>query len=472
MRALRIAALAFLAAAPGGLARAEPLDLDSSPDGLCDFILDSWVKAEGGLDRFAGIRSYEFVEEVESSSFPRHMTHHAAVAADGYVRVESSYLKGPAVVRVFDGRMGWCSRPQVGMGPLTREGIASLKSDAFLTTALSSVRAYPVRELLASQEAAGRPCFVLGMRTTPDSEEEKWFFDKQSHQLARIERPIDASGAALSIAFSDYGPADGLTLPRTITIAAGSFNRTIRFSQFSFNHPVDEAAFVPTMAQVREMDAVTAILKRHAAVYGNASADARGFRSRVIRMTQNSSATGLTAKMTIATKRPDLVRLQIDIAGMGRSVEGFDGSQGWMESDVQGFHLLRIEDVRTLETEWTSFTLPRLSEAYALRRLVGERIVNGRHAFAVELSDFSGRGGTYYFDRDTGRLLRIVPPRDSDTLGTVVDFGDFHVVHGIEIPFETTISNYAGKTVEKLESVDTDVDIPDAQFQAPPVADR
>jgi len=450
----------------GGSGRAQQLDLDESNDGVCRYILDGWIAAQGNATGGYGIYSYETVEEVELNNGTPKLTVHIVETSAGHVRIESSSPEAGALIQAYDGRIGWRSHGPWGIGPMSKGDIQSLLTQARLDTARGTIRAYAQYTLLPPETRNGRPCYVLGA-SGRQTGEEKWFFDKRNHELVEIDRPTTGNSPGIQMYFSDFGPTGGLVFPYTIRIVGGKSGITIHRLKLLINPPVDESSFVLTMGQLHEINAVAAILERHASVYGvdeNGSAS----RSRVVHWSIDSSASGLREQATISFRPPHLVRYEVDTAGMGKTLEVSDGQWGWMSSDVLGFHWLKPAEIATVMSQANSYKLPRLADAFPLRKLVGERIVNGRHAVAVALATFAGPDGTYYFDQAAGRLLRYVPPRPKDPAGTVIDFSDFRVVAGIEIPFVTTVSNFAGQTVARLQSIENDVPLADDLFTPPP----
>jgi hypothetical protein len=467
MTAFRSLCLFLPAVAAWVACSASTLDLDSSDDGVCRYVLDAWLHAEGGAVPLGGIRSYQCVKEVEYDNGAPGTTVRIVETGAGHVRMESSSPGTGTLIQAYDGRMGWRSHGQWGLGPMSKEDVQSLISQAELSTATALIREYPLRTLLPGEEVEGRPCYVLGM-TGGEAVEEKWFFDKETRELIRIERPVKGGANPIEIYFSDFATTGGFTSARKTRLVMGKWGMTIRRTDLEINPAVDEASFVLTMDQLREINAVAAILARHASVYGDPERNSSRFRSRIIHTVVDSSASGLTSQVAIFLRAPEFVHYQVDIPGMGRTVEVYDGHSGWMDSDILGFHRLKPAEIDKLESEVNSYLLPNLARSFPLRRLVGERIVNGRHAIAVELATLAGPDGTYYFDKETGRLLRLVPPRNRDSMGTVIDFSDFRVIDGIEIPFVTTLNNFAGKTVGRLQSIETDVPLADDLFGPPP----
>jgi hypothetical protein len=232
------------------------------------------------------------------------------------------------------------------------------------------------------------------------------------------------------------------------------------------NPAVDETVFVPTMDQLGRISAASATLARQAATSG--AANSGPLTTRVVRSTTESSLSGVRSEVTLWIKAPNRVRCDIQTQGLGRTVEVFDGQSGWIDSDVQGFHELKPAEIGDfIRQANTTFVFP-LAPQFPLRRMIGERIVGGRRTVALALANFNGPVGTFYFDKESGRLVRMTPPSGSDPWETVVDLSDFRPVGPTEVAFGTTVSHATGQEVSRILSIQNGVAVPDELFARPP----
>jgi len=75
----------------------------------------------------------------------------------------------------------------------------------------------------------------------------------------------------------------------------------------------------------------------------------------------------------------------------------------------------------------------------------------------------------FYFDKDTGYLLRVLRYTKSP-LGrnpTQIDYGDYRSQDGLKIPFQLTIARPNSRLVVQIEDAKYNVPVDDAKFARP-----
>jgi hypothetical protein len=92
--------------------------------------------------------------------------------------------------------------------------------------------------------------------------------------------------------------------------------------------------------------------------------------------------------------------------------------------------------------------------------------VNGSHATAVVLAGAQGPAATFYFEKETGRLIRVSLPIGDNSSATV-DYSDFRAVDEVEVPFSVVNETSVMKTVSNVLSVHNNVNLDDALFRQP-----
>jgi len=98
--------------------------------------------------------------------------------------------------------------------------------------------------------------------------------------------------------------------------------------------------------------------------------------------------------------------------------------------------------------------------------LISVESIDGKNAYAVEVTKPSGSKTTYYYDAESGLKVRI-----SDTIqspqGEMVqerDFTDYRDVNGVMFPFSVSIPLGAMKVLSKAESIETNTGVSDDEF--------
>jgi hypothetical protein len=129
----------------------------------------------------------------------------------------------------------------------------------------------------------------------------------------------------------------------------------------------------------------------------------------------------------------------IELPGVGKVEEGFDGETAWEMSALQG---ARIKDGAEKATAQRASKLTLLSswrDYYSSARTLGAEDLDGKPVWKVELTPKAkdDRPEVFYFDQKTVLLVR-----ETQTLSTAMgdipvdaSFSDYRAVDGIQTPF-------------------------------------
>ena len=110
----------------------------------------------------------------------------------------------------------------------------------------------------------------------------------------------------------------------------------------------------------------------------------------------------------------------------------------------------------------------KLSALCPLRRLLDDKVVNGRRLTGIALASLQGPSGNFYFDPMTYELVQVesfVQAGPTGQLKMLAEFADYRRVDGIMIPYVTTLTNPAMRMVMIVESVKHNLPIDDALFR-------
>jgi hypothetical protein len=454
-------ALAIIAGlAAGGLAFGS-----ETGNGSVDAVLDRWLVSQGGRARLEAVRSYGLRETIQFGP-GKSLDVRALWTKLHHCRYEISGSPSNPLIQNWDGLIPWEGNDRLGYGLISAGGFFYGRNYDDLLLGLEPGRNWPKRRMVGDGEARGRPCAVLGL-TGADGVEVKYYFDRVNAQCLREERPDrSVPGKWITADFSDFQETGGVSYAGTIKTVESGLTFVIRRSNLVLDPPVDEASFILSTARLKEIIAVNIILSRNLAAVGGADAISR-IHSRVTRAISDSSESGLKVRETISQKEPDLILCEFDAAGLGRQWEGFDGKTGWASSEIEGFRMLMPAEVADWKT-WGRLSMEgRLADHYPLRRMLGPRRVNGRAAHAVILSDVQFPAGTFYFDDENGRLLRmstVFVESDGHEEATL-DYSDFRKVDGVEKPYVTTETDTGGQSVTTITSIQDNIPLDDAMFK-------
>jgi len=428
-------------------------------------LLDRWLAAQGGLERLKAVRGYDYRETIRRGPGSRTVEIHVVQTSNGRFRYETAYPWGGTLVQASDGIVCWQGNDRLGYGLIPNSAVPPLYLEEDLLTVLLVDRVYPKHRLLGDGEAQGRRCKVAEM-TGRDGVGERFYFDVETGRCLRIERPRNGHPGEWNwTEYSDFRTVDGLVLPFTTAIDRGDDKITRTRSDLVINPRLDTATFMISTARFRELRAIEDILARNLAEAGG---DAIGrIHSRVTRAHVETSNQSGKDRETISQKEPDYILKVSETPGMGTKWTGFDGTVGWSTSEVEGFHLLKAPEVAAMRNYGKLSDEGHLADRWPLRKMVGRRQVNGRATHAVILSTFQFQGGTFYFDDENGRLLRMTSIfGDSDGhFEATQDFSDFRRMDGVEKPFVITQTDPTGKSVETIESIENNVPLDNSIFR-------
>lgn len=159
----------------------------------------------------------------------------------------------------------------------------------------------------------------------------------------------------------------------------------------------------------------------------------------------------------------------MDFAGIGKIEEGFDGAIAWQNSAVQGPRILEGEEKVSAKRAATLSLITSWHEVYSDARTVGPEDVDGKPTWKVEMTPKEGKPETFYFDRDSGLLVRIsaifsTPLGDISTESTM---SDFRSIDGILTPFTMTEKAMSQNIVMKFKNIAYNVALPKGRFDLP-----
>jgi hypothetical protein len=98
----------------------------------------------------------------------------------------------------------------------------------------------------------------------------------------------------------------------------------------------------------------------------------------------------------------------------------------------------------------------RMGAYFPDMKLRGAERLEGRLTYVVDIDDDPSHA--LYFDAETGRLVR---------LGYNRELADYREVDGVLVPFRMSISRKGGASTYHVDSIEHNVPIEDARFDAP-----
>jgi hypothetical protein len=159
----------------------------------------------------------------------------------------------------------------------------------------------------------------------------------------------------------------------------------------------------------------------------------------------------------------------IELAGIGKIEEGFDGAVAWESNALQG---PRIKDGEELEAAKRASRVTVLSDwkqFYKSAVTLGSEDVNGKPAWKVAMTPTSGAAEQYFFDRDSGLIVKMAQtlPTALGDIPVEMTLGDYRDVDGIRTPFLMTQLAMGQNMTMHIEKVTYDAKIPASRFDLP-----
>jgi len=451
----------FAALTLAGVAAETPAPGKSAAD-----ILNRWLEALGGARKIAALKTVDYHCRLDFGAGLSALD--VKIRADAYGRYIFHYElpRYGRLTQAFDGHQTWERNAELGFGtPSAQEHGDNLAAVDFRAPA-RALRQFPQARRLADETVAGRRLEVLEMAALGD-EQLKWFFDPATGFRVRIE--YRGPGGLRVVEFEDFHtmPGNGgIQEPFRTVRSGGGRTEVVTLLDVSYDDEIDPELFAVPSSMHDDAVQIERIIAFHRQLVGEEAL--RKVRTRVTRQVTEVTTSGQKITATVSQKRPNLMVMEEEVPGMGTEWQGFDGTIGWVSSELQGYHVMRGAELQqTLGFVDLDGPL-QLGVSCPLRRLLEERQDGDRRIVGVSMATLAGPVGNFYFDTATFDLVRLetfMQAGQDGQLKVVADFGDFRKVDGVVMPFRTVITNPAMRMVTTLQSVQDNVPLDDAIFK-------
>jgi photosynthetic reaction center cytochrome c subunit len=208
------------------------------------------------------------------------------------------------------------------------------------------------------------------------------------------------------------------------------------------------------------------ILQRYTQALGGEAAIST-IMSRQDKGTLDAPAHHMHSAVEIYRKAPDKIVTMVH-APRGDSSQGYDGSVAWQArgdevEELRGDDLIRTKDLAAFNSGLN------LKKSYARREVTSIAKINGHEASCVNASRSTGAPDQYYFDTQSGLLLRFSTQIDSP-LGAIPQdtyYEDYRDVSGVKVPFVVRVMRPDGETIYNWQQIQTNVPVDDRRFEKP-----
>lgn len=183
-----------------------------------------------------------------------------------------------------------------------------------------------------------------------------------------------------------------------------------------------------------------------------------------------SSLAGVKGTLEAYEKAPNLEVATLTFPGIGTAAQGFDGKVAWeLEPDSGVVHDKAGLELAAARRSAEFYEEIKLKELFPRMILKGVEKVGVRKAYVIEALPEVGNPERFYFDTQTGLLIRKDSVEEGDAGKRSVEeyYDDYRAVDGVKMPFRVHQISPGTDLTIKLSEVKQNVHIDDAKFNKP-----
>lgn len=160
----------------------------------------------------------------------------------------------------------------------------------------------------------------------------------------------------------------------------------------------------------------------------------------VLKATMEAPMQGLKGTVLTYVKAPNKIRVETDLDGIGKTIQGFDGKVAWAKDPIQGLRKLEGAEKAAM-TRNSSFVSTDWRQFYNKAVYVGKEKFGDKDVHVVELTPKEGRPIRQYFDAETFLLLKQTGVQ-SGPMGDMpfeAYFSDYKEFEGLKISMKQVV---------------------------------
>lgn len=188
-----------------------------------------------------------------------------------------------------------------------------------------------------------------------------------------------------------------------------------------------------------------------------------------IKQTSRMTMQGMEARMTVYSKRPNLLRQEVAMGGQ-TIINAFDGVTPWIINPLAGSpRPIAVSGPQAnMIREQSNFDGPLVdykAQGYSID-LVGLETLGTRKVHHLRLTGVSRQVTHLYLDAETGLEVKLAS--EVENLKLEQEFSEYRAVEGVTIPFVIrTLTNGVPQGEIRVETVQFNVPVDDAIFRMP-----
>lgn len=180
-------------------------------------------------------------------------------------------------------------------------------------------------------------------------------------------------------------------------------------------------------------------------------------------------AFGASGTAEVYAKAPNKQALTINIAGFGVVQEVFDGKTGWSSEPQGGLREKAGAELASTKLDSEFYKPIKLKQLYPKIVVKGTDKVGDKEVYVLEATPAESSTETWYFDTQTGLILREDVERESPQGKQAIQifYEDYKEVDGVKMAFSFRQVTPAFTLTIKWEEIKHNVPVDDAKFNKP-----
>jgi zinc protease len=184
-----------------------------------------------------------------------------------------------------------------------------------------------------------------------------------------------------------------------------------------------------------------------------------------IKMKFNTEMQGQQLEITISGKNPDKQKTSVTMNGMAVMTSIVNGDNASMSQMGQ---TMPVDEDRKKDLAFEAAIVSEIAikDMGLEAKLIGAESIEGKTAYAIEITKPSGNKTTYFYDAETGLKVRT-----SETINTPqgdmvqeTDLTSYKDVAGVKFPFQIALPMGPMKMIAIAESIELNTGIADSEF--------
>jgi len=217
-----------------------------------------------------------------------------------------------------------------------------------------------------------------------------------------------------------------------------------------------------------KLPAVKEILDKYVQAIGGREANEK-IQTRVMKGTNELVPMGIKGTVEVYTAAPDKSYTKVNLNGVGDIIESYDGKTGWTINPIQGNRDRTGDELLQAKLNSNFHRETNLEKLYPKMEVKGVEKVGDKEAYVILATPTGLEPQTFYFDKQTGLLLRVdatvISPEGKTPTKTF--FEDYREIDGIKLPYKIRAILPQFELSTTLTEIKHGVKIDDAMFVKP-----